>query len=133
MTQALRIAAWITLTGGLVVTIGAIVAWWTERQALLTVLREVAPSGRFREREELVRLKRRLSEKIRWDPVRLLNLGGIPAHRLYLEGTRWGHVVVEHRWEGRWRLFDAHGPARRGGRTDRRGGAGLLPKPCRGE
>ena len=40
--------------------------------------------------------------------VRLLNLGGIPAHRLYLEGTRWGHVVVEHRWEGRWRLFDAH-------------------------
>ena len=71
MTQTLRIAAWITLTGGLVVAIGAIVAWWTERQALLTVLREVAPSGQFRDREELVRLKRRLSEKIHWDPARM--------------------------------------------------------------
>ena len=140
MTQALRIAAWITLTGGLVVAIGAIVAWLTERRALLAVVRQVAPSGQFREREELVRLKRRLSAEIHWDParmherrallrasarrvlatgegfcgenarvaVRLLNLGGIPAHRLYLEGERWGHVVVEHRWEGGWRLFDAH-------------------------
>jgi hypothetical protein len=40
--------------------------------------------------------------------VRLLNLGGVPAHRVYLEGARWGHVVVEHRWDGGWRLFDAH-------------------------
>ena len=140
MTRALLIAAWIALTGGLVVAIGAIIAWWAERRALLTVLRGVAPSGQFRERAELVALKRRLSAEIHWDPkrmherrallrasahqvlatgegfcgenarvaVRLLNLGGIPAHRLYLEGPRWGHVVVEHRWEGRWRLFDAH-------------------------
>ena len=120
--------------------IGGFVAWWTERRALLAVLREVAPSGRFREREDLVRLKRRLSEEIHWDAermheqrpllrasarqvlatgegfcgenarvaVRLLNLGGVPAHRLYLEGARWGHVVVEHRWDGKWWLFDAH-------------------------
>jgi hypothetical protein len=40
--------------------------------------------------------------------VRLLRLGGVPAHRLYLRGTRWGHVVVEHAWEGGWRVFDAH-------------------------
>jgi hypothetical protein len=40
--------------------------------------------------------------------VRLLRLGGVDAHRLYLIGVRWGHVVVEHRWEGRWRMFDAH-------------------------
>lgn len=40
--------------------------------------------------------------------VRLLRLGGVDAHRLYLDGERWGHVVVEHRWDGGWRLFDAH-------------------------
>jgi hypothetical protein len=40
--------------------------------------------------------------------VRVLRLGGVDAHRLYLVGERWGHVVVEHRWDGAWRLFDAH-------------------------
>jgi hypothetical protein len=40
--------------------------------------------------------------------IRLLQLGGVRAHRLYLRGPRWGHVAVEHRWEGSWRLFDGH-------------------------
>lgn len=40
--------------------------------------------------------------------IRLLRLGGVRAHRLYLFGARWGHVVVEHRWDGGWRLFDAN-------------------------
>lgn len=40
--------------------------------------------------------------------VRLLRLGGVRAHRLYLFGEKWGHVVVEHRWDGGWRLFDAN-------------------------
>ena len=40
--------------------------------------------------------------------VRLLRLGGVRAHRLYLFGARWGHVVVEHAWDGAWRLFDAN-------------------------
>ena len=44
--------------------------------------------------------------------VRLLRLGGVDAHRLYLVGERWGHVVVEHRWDGGWRLFDAHADPR---------------------
>src|SRR5690606_5577587 len=38
--------------------------------------------------------------------------GGVRAHRLYLEGERWGHVVVEHRWDGGWCLFDAHADPR---------------------
>lgn len=40
--------------------------------------------------------------------IRLLRLAGVRAHRLYLLGARWGHVVVECWWEGDWRLFDAH-------------------------
>ena len=144
MTSALRMAAWIGLVGGLAVALGGVLAWWRERRTLMALLREVAPSGRFGSREELVRLKRRLSAAIRYDParmhdprpllrasaertlatgdgfcgenarvaVRLLRLGGVPAHRLYLQGERWGHVVVEHPWEGAWRLFDAHNDPR---------------------
>lgn len=40
--------------------------------------------------------------------VVLLNAGGVRAQRLYLEGARWGHVVVEHEWNGAFKLFDAH-------------------------
>jgi hypothetical protein len=40
--------------------------------------------------------------------ILLLNAGGVPANRVYLEGERWGHVVVEHRWNGTRCLFDAH-------------------------
>jgi hypothetical protein len=40
--------------------------------------------------------------------IRILQLGGVRAHRLYLRGPRWSHVVVEHRWNGSWRLFDGH-------------------------
>jgi hypothetical protein len=135
-----RVAAWIALAGGAALILGGALAWWRERAFLLEVLREIAPSGRIGTREELVRLKRRLSGAIRWDEarmhdprpllrasarrvletgagfcgenarvaVRLLRLAGVDAHRLYLVGERWGHVVVEHRWEGGWRLFDAH-------------------------
>jgi hypothetical protein len=40
--------------------------------------------------------------------IRLLAMGGVRAHRLYLEGPLWQHNVVEHEWEGSWKLFDAH-------------------------
>lgn len=39
--------------------------------------------------------------------VLLLGLGGVRANRLYLKGTSWGHVAVEHRWNGMWYLFDS--------------------------
>lgn len=38
----------------------------------------------------------------------LLKQRGIRAHRLYLQGPRWGHVAVEQRWNDEWVLFDAH-------------------------
>ncbi|MBI1737087.1 MAG: transglutaminase domain-containing protein [Candidatus Rokubacteria bacterium] len=40
--------------------------------------------------------------------ILLLQAGGVRAHRLYLRGPRWGHVIVEHEWQGGWRLFDGH-------------------------
>jgi hypothetical protein len=40
--------------------------------------------------------------------ILLLKQRGVRAHRLYLQGPRWGHVAVEQRWEDRWVLFDAH-------------------------
>jgi len=40
--------------------------------------------------------------------ILLLKIRGLRAHRLYLQGPRWGHVAVEHRWNDRWVLFDAH-------------------------
>ncbi len=40
--------------------------------------------------------------------ISLLRLGGVRANRLYLQGRAWDHTVVEHEWEGGWRLFDAH-------------------------
>ncbi len=40
--------------------------------------------------------------------IRLLALGGVRANRFYLEGPRWSHVIVEHRWGDGWRLFDGH-------------------------
>ena len=40
--------------------------------------------------------------------IRLLNLGGVRANRLYLQGPRWSHVLVEHDWESGRRLFDSH-------------------------
>lgn len=38
----------------------------------------------------------------------LLKQRGVRAHRLYLQGPRWGHVAVEQRWNDHWVLFDAH-------------------------
>jgi hypothetical protein len=40
--------------------------------------------------------------------INLLFLGGVRANRLYLEGPRWKHVVIEHQWDGDWKLFDSH-------------------------
>ena len=140
MSTALHAIAWVAFAGGIALVGGGLIAWWREDRFLANVLREIVPGGRFRDRDDLVRLKRRLSETIRWDEarmherrpllrasaaqvlasgegfcgenaraaVRLLRLGGVDAHRLYLEGERWGHVVVEHEWEGGWRLFDGH-------------------------
>lgn len=44
--------------------------------------------------------------------VKLLRLGGMDANRVYVLGERWGHVVVEHRWDGGWALFDGHADPR---------------------
>ena len=38
----------------------------------------------------------------------LLTLGGVRAHRFYVEGPRWGHVLSELCWQGEWFLFDCH-------------------------
>ncbi|MBI1193279.1 MAG: hypothetical protein GC205_08905 [Bacteroidetes bacterium] len=40
--------------------------------------------------------------------VLMLNYGGIKAGRVYLFGNRWNHVVVEHLYNDKWYLFDAH-------------------------
>jgi len=40
--------------------------------------------------------------------ILLLALGGVRANRLYLTGSAWNHVAVEHRWDGHWFLFDGH-------------------------
>lgn len=40
--------------------------------------------------------------------VLMLQLGGLRANRLYLIAKEWQHVVVEHKWNGGWVLFDAH-------------------------
>lgn len=41
--------------------------------------------------------------------ILLFWLGGIRANRLYVDGPKWGHVLVEHEWPDGWKLFDAHG------------------------
>lgn len=103
----------------------------------------MAKGGRFRERDDIVRLKWYLSSHIRYDikrvnerrpllrhsaehilktgfgfcgenarvAIRLFGTGGVQARRLYLEGKQWQHAVVEHEWEGGWKLFDAHADA----------------------
>jgi hypothetical protein len=39
----------------------------------------------------------------------LLGLGGVRAHRVYIDATIWKHILLEHRWEGGWKFFDSHG------------------------
>ncbi len=41
--------------------------------------------------------------------IRLLGTAGVRANRLYLSGPHWDHVLVEHEWQGGWKLFDGHG------------------------
>jgi len=114
-------------------------AFLRERRLLRATLTQIA-NGCFRERADLVRLKRYLSTQIHYDlkhvndprpmlrhtaahilttgfgfcgenarvAIRLLGTSGIRAHRIYLEGPRWQHTVVEHEWRGGWKLFDAH-------------------------
>lgn len=40
--------------------------------------------------------------------IKLFLLGGIKASRIYLYGKKWGHVVIEHKWNNAWYLFDGH-------------------------
>ena len=40
--------------------------------------------------------------------IKLLLLGNIKCNRIYLRGEKWGHVVVENKWENDWFLFDGH-------------------------
>ena len=120
---------------------GALVLWVRELRFLRDVLRGILPSGRIRQREDLVLIKNYLASHIGYDQRRvndprpllrasasrtlrsgegfcgenaraamwLLTLGGVRCHRVYLEATLWKHTLLEHRWEGAWRFFDAHG------------------------
>jgi len=136
----------ITLFGSCIAVLGVaytlvqVSAYLVERRLLRATLARLGNGGCFRDREDLVRLKRYLSAQIRYDPkrvndarpllrhsaeqilksgfgfcgenarvaIRLLGMGGVRVHRVYLEGSRWQHTVVEHEWEGGWKLFDAH-------------------------
>ena len=40
--------------------------------------------------------------------IKLLLLGGLKAARIYLYGTKWGHVVIEHKLDNSWFMFDGH-------------------------
>ena len=40
--------------------------------------------------------------------IKLLMLGNIKAARIYLYGEKWGHVVIENKWNNSWFLFDGH-------------------------
>lgn len=40
--------------------------------------------------------------------IKLFILGGVKALRIYLYGEKWGHVVIEHKWQNTWFLFDGH-------------------------
>ena len=40
--------------------------------------------------------------------IKLLIIGGLKANRIYLYGEKWGHVVLENKWEKEWYLFDGH-------------------------
>lgn len=40
--------------------------------------------------------------------IKLLILGGIKARRLYLYRKEWQHVLVEHKWNEGWYMFDGH-------------------------
>ena len=115
-------------------------AYLVERHLLRVTLVRLGNGDGFRNREDLIQLKRYLSAHIIYDSkrvnearpllrhsaahilktgfgfcgenarvaIRLLGMGGVRAHRLYLEGPLWQHNVVEHEWEGSWKLFDAH-------------------------
>ena len=40
--------------------------------------------------------------------IKLLMLGNIKTARIYLYGKKWGHVVIENKWNASWFLFDGH-------------------------
>jgi len=131
---------WCITVLGVTYGLAQVRAYRVERHLLRVTLARLGNGGYFRNREDLIRLKRYLSTHIRYDSkrvnearpllrhsaehilrtgfgfcgenarvaIRLLGMGGVRAHRLYLEGQLWQHNVVEHEWEGSWKLFDAH-------------------------
>lgn len=40
--------------------------------------------------------------------IKLFLIGGIKARRIYLFRKVWQHVLVEHKWENNWFMFDGH-------------------------
>ncbi len=40
--------------------------------------------------------------------IKLLLLGGVKANRIYLFRKEWEHVLVEHKLNGAWYMFDGH-------------------------
>jgi Transglutaminase-like domain len=40
--------------------------------------------------------------------IKMMLIGGMKASRIYLYGTKWGHVVTEQQINKKWYLFDGH-------------------------
>lgn len=40
--------------------------------------------------------------------IKLFLIGGIKARRIYLYRKIWQHVLLEHKWENSWFMFDGH-------------------------
>jgi hypothetical protein len=40
--------------------------------------------------------------------IKFFLLSGIKSSRIYLYGSKWGHVVMEQKYKGQWYLFDGH-------------------------
>ena len=140
VTLAARTTAWLAVLIGMLVAATNLHGYLREQQSLKALLRRLLEHGRVETRDDLIRLKRFLSERISYDiskrddwrpllrqsaattltrgvgfcgenarvAIRLLNLGGVRANRIYLRGPRWSHVLVEHDWESGLRLFDGH-------------------------
>ncbi len=135
-----HVTGWLAVSTGVLVTVVNARRYLREGQLLRGLLHGLLEQGRIESREDLVKIKRFLTERISYDlakrddprpwlrssasatlargegfcgesarvAIRLLSQGGLRANRFYLQGPRWSHVIVEHRWQGGWRLFDSH-------------------------
>ena len=40
--------------------------------------------------------------------IKLMLIGGIKSNRIYLFRKKWQHVLIEHKFEKKWYMFDGH-------------------------